>query len=228
MANIITGDGMAILTFDNGLWKPYACAADYTLTLSTQMIETSEPGSGMFATFRPQKHSFTGQVNGVVRLGEANKLALSDLQAKQIAGEVLLMRFQKTAIDGVSVYTQEAYFYITASEEQGSYADVVRFGISLQGTGSLSQVFTPSPQTASAVNRYDDYTPIQDATTFTVGALANKDILEVVKDGVGFGIITAGTPLGKQVKYTASTGTFEFGIPFEGDEEPPYIIYQDL
>ncbi len=228
MANPILGNGMAILIFDNGLWKLLACAADYTLTLATESIEISEPGAGSFATFKPVKHTIQAQVNGVVSLNQTNKLALSDLQALQIARTKLQCRFEKTAIDGASVYSQSFDAYIVATEEQGSYADVVRFGLTLQGTGQLSQIFTPTPQTASNVNRYDDYTPIQDATTFTVGALANKDILEAVKDGIGFGIITAGTPVGKQVKYTVATGTFEWGIPFEGDEEPPYIIYQDL
>ena len=76
---------------------------------------------------------------------------------------------------------------------------------------------------------YQDYSPVQDATSFAVASLIGKDILEVVKDGIGFcKIITSGTPVSKEVKYTSSTGTFEFAIPFDSGEESPYVLYQDI
>jgi len=70
-----------------------------------------------------------------------------------------------------------------------------------------------------------DYTGVGGETTFTLPELAEKYILMVSKDGIIYSpIIFTGTPVGKQVKYTAASGTFEFNIPIEFGENV-HIIY---
>ena len=53
---------------------------------------------------------------------------------------------------------------------------------------------------------------------FTNPSLIGKTLLGVFKDGIAYKIITTGTPAPKEVKYTSTTGAFEFGDPFFDDE----------
>lgn len=63
--------------------------------------------------------------------------------------------------------------------------------------------------------------------TITVAALIGKKILMVSKDGiVQSGIITTGTPTGKQVKYDSATGSFQFTTDFALNENL-FIVYQN-
>lgn len=221
----------ALLYVYRGSWKLLACAREIRLNVSTEFIETSIAGTNNNKTFEPTKDSFTAEADCIVSLEQTGLLGLPDMRSIQLAHEKLLIRFQRTSQSG-SVYTDEAYAFVSNTTDTGNYGDIATWSTSFQGTGVITQVFTPTPSTSTnnPVIRYDSYTPIQDATSFTVAGLGNKYIVEAVKDGVGFQIITNGTPIGKEVKYTTSgnDGVFEWGIPFEATEDNPYILYRDL
>ena len=55
-------------------------------------------------------------------------------------------------------------------------------------------------------------------TGFTNPSLIGKTLLGVFKDGIAYKVIYTGTPQPKEVKYTSTTGNFEFGDPFFDDE----------
>lgn len=55
-------------------------------------------------------------------------------------------------------------------------------------------------------------------TGFTNATIISKVIIGAYKDGIAYKVIFAGNPQPKEVKYTASTGQFEFGDPFFDDE----------
>lgn len=55
-------------------------------------------------------------------------------------------------------------------------------------------------------------------TGFTDASLISKTIIGAYKDGIAYKVIISGTPDFKEVKYTASTGAFEFGNPFYDGE----------
>lgn len=65
-----------------------------------------------------------------------------------------------------------------------------------------------------------------DTFSGTTVSLAGKTLLGYEKDGVGFSkIITSGTPVDKQVKFTQSSGAMEIGIEmFAGEEVFGYYI----
>lgn len=231
----VLGKNSVVFINDAGVWKLYACGTSVTLDLTTDFVETSVSGQGNFATYMPSKDSFTGTLEGITSLEEFGKLSLPDLRQRQIAHELLLMRFQRTDNDG-HVYTDEGHFFISRSSDVGSFDDVSKFTIELRGTGSLTQVFTPIapvPLDGILAQRFE-FTGTEGQSEFTFDGtggtddLRNKTILEVNSDGLGNGkIITSGTPVGKEVKYTASTGVFTYAIPFEDGEEG-YILYQDI
>ena len=224
---IVAGQDFVVYIFDGGVWKLYVCATSGELNVSTNMIETSVSGNGLWASFLPSKNSFTITLNGVVSLNETGALTLPELRQKQITQQSFLTRFQRTDIAG-NVYTDEFTFFITNSTDSGSFNGMNTFSITGQGTGPITQIFVPTvpvPVGSSLVYRYEFTTTLNQVTLIDPD-LIGKTILEFNMDGLGSGkIITSGTPVGTEVKYISATGEFDWAIPAEGDEEG-YILYQ--
>lgn len=229
----VQGKNVVLFIYDGGVWKGYACCTSVSFSVVTDFIETSVSGSGKNATFLPTKNSFTGAADGVVAFDEDGKLTLADFRQRQLAHQSLLVRFQRTD-DGGEVYTDECTVFISSSDDTGSIDSMATFSIGLRGTGGITQIFTPQPPTpggGTIVKRYPQIgssAPVEPGTTVLhIPLLAGKDIIEVVRDGIGHSdIILSGTPVNKEVKYTSAEGDFEFAIPFE--EENFYILYQDV
>ncbi len=231
---LVKGEDYTIYIFDGGLWKRYACGRSGNLSVETSTIETTVTGSGDYRTFLPEVHSFTGSIDGIISLAQAGWMTLPELRALELQKTKLLMRFTRINING-DVYTDEAYFYITNTTDTGSFDGIATFSIALQGTGAITQIFTPPPPNLGEVYRYPamgSTAPVAPGTTFIiVPGLGNKNILEVVRDGRGNNdIITSGTPVGQEAKYTTSgaDGRFDWppGIPFDG--ESWYVLYQNI
>ena len=225
----VKGENVVVYIFDGGVWKPYVCATSAELNVSTEFIETSVKGSGLWASYSPTKNSFTVTLQGVVSLNETGSLSLPDLRQKQVAQETLLMRFQRTDESGdtyTGVYSDELNFFITNSTDSGAFDGMNIFSITGQGTGAITQIFVPVVPTVDAglVYRYE-YTATGTVSGFTDASLINKTILEINTDGIGSQIIFSGTPVGNEVKYIPSTGQFIWAIPMEAGEEI-YILYQ--
>jgi len=222
---IVKGENVRLLIYDNGGFRMYACAVSCTLNVTSTLAETSTTGSGTFLTFEGQKHTWGGSIEGVINLDNPGMLTLADLRAKQIAFTKLLINYERTDEAG-NVYTDSGTILITNSTDTGNVNDVATFSIEFQGTGPLTQIFTPTKLALSAVRRYQA-TASGGETTISIPSLANKDILSVVKDGIGNClIITSGTPVDKQVLYS-TTGDFTWYVPFEAGETY-YILYQDI
>lgn len=225
--SIVRGDNVILYTYDNSVWKLGACFKTVTLNLSTSMIETTVSGNGPWASFAPQKHSFTGSADGIVSLNMPGMLTLADFRAKQIAREMLLMRFQRTDTQG-NLYTDECRFFISNSTDNSSFDNLDLFSLELQGTGAINQVFTPTASLNTNPTMRYEYTGIGGETGFTDALLIGKYLEIVHKDGLGNGkLIISGTPVGKEVKYTSATGAFEWGVQFE-QGEIAVITYRDI
>lgn len=217
----------AIAYIYDSVWKPVVCIRNVSFSIATEFVKTSVSGSGKDETVEPTENSCTGSMEGLVSLEEPGTLSLSDLQSYQEAHTKFLLRFQRTAADG-SIYTSEAYFYISNSTDTGSFDGMNTFTIEVRRSGSITRIFTPTPTlNTKPVKRYD-YTGIGAETSFTSALLIGKSIIEVVKDGLGRAeIVTSGTPVNNEVKYITSTGGFEFPQDFQTGEKA-YVIYQDI
>jgi len=222
----VNGKNVTFLIYDNGGWRMYACARSCSLTTSISTIETSTTGSGKWASFEPQKNGWTGSIDGVVNLDKPNMLTLPDLRQRQMSHTKLLIRYERVDESG-NVYTDEGWAIITSATDTGSIDDVATFSIEVQGTGALTQIFTPTQFELSAVRRYE-FTASGYETGFTEPLLAGKDILFVDKDGIGNSkIITSGSPASKEVLYGTADGSFTWAMEFEPGEEA-VVLYQDI
>jgi hypothetical protein len=216
-----------VLIYDGGFWKPYACGLSCTYTEATSFIETSVKGSGKWEESIPQKNSATGSITGITTLNKVNTLALSDLRNLQRNHTKLNVKFQRTDNDA-NVYTDEFFCYISNSSDEGPNDGLNTFTVDFKVTGPVTSVFVPTPiNPFGKVKRYE-YSGTGGEFSFSSSLLIGKDVLEVVKDGLGRAeLITSGTPNNNQAKYTSATGTIEVAMAFEPDEKA-YVLYQDL
>jgi hypothetical protein len=212
----VQGKNVVVFVQVGSDWVLYACATSATLEVITDVIETSVSGQGKFATFLPTKNSFTGVLEGVTSLEEAGKLSLPDLRAKQIAQEVLKLRYQRS--DGTNLYTEEGSFYITSSSDVGSFDDMNLFTIQLRGTGALSEVASGS--TTPVAFSYDyGSTDINTVTTPGFGSLfpSEQDFIDSVD-----AVFTAGDEITGSEPNTGDNVTIEnFGS--ESDDRVRFI-----
>lgn len=193
-------------------WLPYACSRSLNLNITTESIETSGPGNGLFATYAPTKNSWNASADGIVSLVDAGLLTLPALQASQLAQEVFQVQFQRTDQAG-NVFTNLGYVFITGSQESGTYDGVDIFSISLQGSGPLLQI-----------QEYV-YVGIAIETTFVASELINVTVVSVKRGDTYYHVVDTPFPVGTEVRYTAGTGTFEFPTSFTPGEIAIVMYY---
>lgn len=228
MANsLIKGENCILEIYDGGQWKSIACGRSVTIRTTTEFIEKTVSEAGKYKHVIPTVNSFELNFDGISALGDADFLNIYTLRQLQLSHTLLNCKFTRTAIDGTSVYADEVKFYIESVEDTASFDNISTFAIKAVGTGAVTQTIINPPPIISKVKR-QPFTAAGGETSFTNSLLINKDILAIHKDGIGNAkIITSGTPINKEAKYTASTGTIEWAIPFEPLEEA-YVLYQDL
>ena len=228
MANsIIKGENCILEFYDGAVWKLVGCARSVTFTAKTEFIEKTVTTGGKFKFITPTVNSFDLSFDGVCALVDNNFLNIYNLRQLQYAHQLLKARYTRTAINGTDIYIDEVDFYIESSEDTGSFDGISTFSIKGVGTGTPTQTIIDPPPTTIIVKRLD-FTAAGGETSFTNILLINKDILGVHKDGIGNArIITSGTPVSKEVKYTTGTGQLTWGIAFEPNENA-YDLYQDL
>jgi len=226
--SLVLGDNAIVYIYDGGLWKLYACGTTCSFTTTTEFLETSVPLSGKNRTYIPTFNSFTGSISGLVHLNIVNTLALPDLRAKQLNHEKLLIRFQRTANDATT-YIDECYAYISSVSDDAPTGGVNTFTVELRGTGAITQIFTPTAVNPnSKVKRTSTWISTGGETSHVFSELIGKDVLEVSIDARdATKIITSGTPVENEVKFTVASGTITFPYALNADISV-YAIYQDI
>jgi len=122
MANsLVKGENCILEFYDGGVWKTFACGRSVTFDVITEVIEKTVSESGKFKHIVPTVNSFTLTFDGIVALGDSNFLNLYNLRQLQINHVLVRTRFTRTAMDGVSIYRDEVFFYIKRSQDIGSF-----------------------------------------------------------------------------------------------------------
>jgi hypothetical protein len=222
----VRGDNVVVTFFDGGFYKPYACALNCSLEITSDIIETSVSGSGNWANWEYSRDSWSGSCDGIVSLQETNTLDLAELQAKQIAHTKLLMHYTRTSDTG-EVYESVGYVLITGSSDTGNFGGMNTFSITFRGTGALAQSFVPSPINPPGTmhSLFINLTGAQTgATSYT---MATDKIIIGAFRLVDYIIITTGTPNVNEIKYVAATGVLSWLVEL-GPDEFIHIQYQDV
>ena len=225
--SLVKGDNVILFIYDGAIWKPVVCGTSCSFQTSAEDIETSITGSGAWRTYEYVALTWTCSFEGVILLDGLNEMSLQDLRAYQYSRQKVLIRYQREDQDG-NVYTDEGYALITQISDSGNVDNMATFTVDLKGTGPLSSVIVPTPvDVGGKVHRFE-YTGSSGETSFSKDILQNKDILDVVVDGVGRSrIITSGTPVDQEAKYSSGSGTIEVPIPLDNGIEV-YVLYQNI
>lgn len=176
---IVSGKDVIVM-IDDGGFKLYGCASSCSLSLSTSMIETSSVGSGLYSTFRPQKHGFTATISGLLNLDDPTALSLYDLRQKQLAMTQVLVKFTRTDAAG-NEYVSTFDAYITGSTDSGDANGAASFDIDLQGTGELVETSSSVVKICNQIWMTRNW----DGTTFR-----NGDTIPEVTDGTTWAALT--------------------------------------
>jgi len=94
----------------------------------------------------------------------------------------------------------------------------------LQVTKIDESINSDAPMDTGNIKVYN-YIAIGGEVDFTYNGLIGKSVFNAFKDGIQYLVITSGTPVGKEVKYNASTGTFTWGTAFEPNEVATILYY---
>lgn len=221
--SVVTGKDFVGYIYRNsdGAWLPYICATDISLQTNTDVIETSVAGNGLFASYLPTKNSFSGSISGNTALNDGDQLTLADLRTKQLAGEIFLMRFFRTAQDG-SIYVDVGSFFITNCSDSGNFNGVSSFNITLQGTGPLQSFYIQNKENMN----YLVYTATltQSGTSAPVATVFENTLLGTIAwsynsagsyDGTLSGAFTAGKtyfpvlPFGTSIFAVSGSSNFQ-------------------
>lgn len=229
MSNIVKGENVTVFKYDDTIfaWVPYACARSCSFTIETDTIETSITGSGKYRTFVPRSNASVGTLEGLTQLGLANNLSIADLITLQINHEILLMRWEDVADNG-QVFTKELEMFITNSTQTASFDNVATFSVSLQGTGAITLVYTPTPIIQGIMYRKEFILPAfaDNVVLSELDGITIDNVISIILDNSDASIIIgSGTPVGQEVKYTSSGAIITF--PFAPDMNlNGYVSYQ--
>lgn len=94
----------------------------------------------------------------------------------------------------------------------------------LQVTKIDESINSDAPMDTGNIKVYN-YIAIGGEVDFTYNGLIGKSVFGAFKDGIQYLVITSGTPVGKEVKYNASTGVFTWGTAFESNEVATILYY---
>lgn len=160
---LVQGKNVVVYINVSGTWMPYICALGATIEYSTEFIETSVSGSGLWATFLPTKNAFTISMNGNVSLLDPASLTIAELRTMQFTQQLLLVKFERTD-DAGNTYTEQCYAYISASSDTGMFDGVNTFSIEMQGTGAPTQQSTVPPPSLILRENGVDFIEREDAS----------------------------------------------------------------
>lgn len=227
---LVMGKNVVVFTYDPSIsvWVPYACYRSCTLSIDSEMIETSITGNGPYRTFTYGAKTFTGAVEGLLELEKANHYGGADMIVKQMTNEVLLMRFEYESRKG-DVFIFEASFLFTNNSITSSFDNVSTDSVSLQGSGIPALIYTPTPIIQGIMYR-EEFVLLAGNTEVTVPEIDGvtiENIIGVGLDGYDYpNIIAAGTPIGTEVRYTPAGAVLKFPYGDIENDRNGFIQYQ--
>lgn len=220
MADPVRGENVVFYAKLGTSYYPFACAKEVTITQTTDKIELAPYTTGKWRSFIYGRTSGTITGSGIVKIDPGNsKYSIFDLLNFQTDHLIILTRY--TVTDAQS--NQRTYDVpclideVTLSGTVGQFA-TYSFTLTMSGDPEFNQ--TPINDPLTDVDSWD-YTATGGETTISDATLIGVDVLDIRRNGIGLQVITAGSPTGSQVKFTAGSGQLEFGMALGVDE---YIL----
>ncbi len=144
-------------------------------------------------------------------------------QSQWLYTHIFVMRYEKerpTRSNDVIAYESE-YYKINSIQIRTEGAKSFEY---IEATKLDENINSDAPMDLNNIT-YVNYTANEDEYEITDANLIGKHLFLVLKDGIGYELLTSGSPTGKQVVFNSTTGLLTFGVTFAADEIITYIYY---
>lgn len=198
---------------------PFACSTNATFTVSVDQKEVTSQTSAWYREYRNDIANWQVTCDGLVTLDNYGYLFLLEQQQNR---ETIIIKFViDNGVDGLVIISGNAN--LTSLSINGPYKDIATYSVTLQGSGpygTSGTSITPSGTVIVGGSVYSKgYTAIGGETTITWTDMIGKTCLYVSRGGVDVqNILTSGTPIDEEVKWTSVTGVLTFSRALEAGE----------
>lgn len=220
MSNFVKADGVVIYAKLGSTYQPIACGTSATITTTSDKLELAPYTSGKWRSYIPNRISGTISCQGLIKVDPGSGLYSSfDILAYQyeqffvLAKYVITDPLNNSKTYEVNCLVDEVTFNTTAG-------GTATYSFTLSMTSDPQFVQTPIDSGGDNVQAWE-YTATGGETTISDAILIGDEVIDVRRNGIGLEVIFAGSPTGNQVKFTAGTGSLEFGFALGADE---YIL----
>jgi hypothetical protein len=217
MSDTVQANGIIIYHDLGSGYFPIACGISGSISVTTDKIELAPYTSGKWRNYEYGRTTGTISSSGliVVQNGLTN-YGPFDLLDKLLDHQKVLTKYViSDPLGNSKQYSVDCIVdEVSFNTEAGGVA-----------TYNMSMTMTSDPTFDQVVVNPDlndvdswSYNATGGETTITNVVIENVDVWDVRRNGIGLEIITTGTPTGSQVKYTAASGTLEFGMALGAGE----------
>lgn len=225
MSNFVKAEGVVIYAKLGSTYQPIACGTSATISTTSDKLELAPYTSGKWRSFIPNRISGTISCQGLIKVVPGSGLYSSfDILAYQYEQFFVLAKYVITDPLGnsktyeVNCLVDEVTFNTTAG-------GTATYSFTLSMTSDPQFVQTPIDTGGDNVQAWD-YTATGGETTISDAVLIGNEVIDVRRNGIGLEVIFSGSPTGNQVKFTAGSGSLEFGFAL-GVDEYILVIYVD-
>lgn len=231
MAEPIFGNEVIVEILIDDNYEPVLCGTDCVFTRSPEIIETTNPTSGLFKEWMIRREEWDISVSGLTKI--ANNAALTFFYMLQTSIRRLRQtaRITFTDIDGADIQIS-GNVLIGQESIIGSSIDFAQCTIELKGTGpfTIEDVTPPVPLVFDIIS---DWWQTVNGDTFITGASSGQtdgtnytltisdEILEVDVEGTEFDLVSVTPTVGKrECKFMTSPVRIQFpsDLIFDGTQ----------
>lgn len=216
--SVVLGKNVILYAYYNGANTAIGCATNATLTVQTEVQETTTVDTGTNKSFKGRSNSWTIRLDGLFFLDTT--FGITNLISLQLSLLPLTLSFEATDTAGNDI-TYSGSVVIENTEITGQDNSAAGFSANFMGSGELA--VDNAPINSGGVNRYD-YEATGTEYEFSAADLVNKDILAVFHDTDSYGISTSSAS-NQVAKYTAASGTIGFDFVLTAGSKVA-VLYQ--
>lgn len=191
---------------------PFSCSTNCTFSVNVDQKEVTSQTSAWYREYKNDIATWNVSCEGLITLDGYGYLFL--LQQQQDRTTILVKFVIDNGIDGLVVISGNCN--LTSLQINAPYKDIATYSVSLQGTGAYGTTGTTIDPSGTVIVAggaiySKGYTAAGGESTIVWTDMIGKSCLYVSRGGIDVqDILTIGTPVDEQVKWTSTTGTLTF------------------
>lgn len=210
MSVAITGENVVFYIYRTDQYVPVVCATGCSLTKTTELVPKTTFSSAVDREYRPRRNSYEISLEGISTITQSTGYQVQELMEDSIRQAGVNWRMVMTDSDNGNTIIFSGFGFIESNTINGDVSSFSDYSCRIIGSGTLeidSDITPNDPELET-----ESFEAIGGETSYQDANVATRDVAWVMRESSGVITvpITAGSPIGKEVKYTKSTGTFTF------------------